>query len=156
MKKALYIFFACFVFVGAAFINIQALTAEQQQTSPIIESVKLVKVVDGDTIDVLMRGAVQRVRFYGVNTPERGHEGYHEAGQFLKDHLTEDLWLISEPSGQFERDAFCRIIAYVHLNPSMQDVNAMLISTGHSVMNRKYPCSRSDYYESLESDDSTK
>ena len=39
------------------------------------------KVVDGDTIDV---EGVGRVRFVGVNTPERGESGYQEAKDYVK------------------------------------------------------------------------
>jgi len=42
---------------------------------------KCYKVVDGDTIDV---EGVGRVRFVGVNTPERGQAGYQTA----KDYIT--------------------------------------------------------------------
>jgi micrococcal nuclease len=38
-------------------------------------------VVDGDTIDV---EGVGRVRFVGVNTPERGEPGYSEAKDYVK------------------------------------------------------------------------
>jgi micrococcal nuclease len=38
-------------------------------------------VVDGDTIDV---DGVGRIRFVGVNTPERGQPGYQEAKDFVK------------------------------------------------------------------------
>jgi len=40
------------------------------------------KVVDGDTIDV---EGVGRIRFVGVNTPERGESGYKEAKDFVKE-----------------------------------------------------------------------
>jgi micrococcal nuclease len=42
---------------------------------------KCYKVVDGDTIDV---EGVGRVRFVGVNTPERGDSGYQEAKEYVK------------------------------------------------------------------------
>lgn len=38
-------------------------------------------VVDGDTIDV---EGIGRIRFVGVNTPERGQPGYQEAKDFVK------------------------------------------------------------------------
>jgi len=46
--------------------------------------VTLVRVVDGDTIEVDLDLGFhvtlrQRCRLYGLNTPERGQEGYHEA-----------------------------------------------------------------------------
>ena len=40
------------------------------------------KVVDGDTIWVT---GVGKIRFVGVNTPERGEPGYHEAKDYVKE-----------------------------------------------------------------------
>lgn len=40
------------------------------------------KVVDGDTIWVT---GIGKVRFVGVNTPEKGEPGYHEAKDYVKD-----------------------------------------------------------------------
>jgi endonuclease YncB( thermonuclease family) len=47
-----------------------------------------VNVVDGDTVDILIdRGfretRLERVRLYGVDTPERGQPGFREAGTAL-------------------------------------------------------------------------
>ena len=56
-------------------------TTTSSSTNPQAEvSGNCYKVVDGDTIDV---EGVGRVRFVGVNTPERGEPGYQEA----KDHV---------------------------------------------------------------------
>ena len=52
-------------------------TTTSSSTNPQAEvSGNCYKVVDGDTIDV---EGVGRVRFVGVNTPERGDSGYQEA-----------------------------------------------------------------------------
>lgn len=44
----------------------------------------ITNVVDGDTLDILVDlglriQTLQRVRLYGINTPERGQPGYNEA-----------------------------------------------------------------------------
>ena len=57
-------------------------TSSSSSSSPHTEvSGKCYKVVDGDTIDV---EGVGRVRFVGVNTPERGDSGYQEAKEYVK------------------------------------------------------------------------
>ena len=57
-------------------------TSSSNSNSPHAEvSGKCYKVVDGDTIDV---EGVGRVRFVGVNTPERGDSGYQEAKEYVK------------------------------------------------------------------------
>ena len=40
---------------------------------------QLVKVINGDTIDVSIAGKTERVRDVGVDTPERGQPGYQAA-----------------------------------------------------------------------------
>ena len=49
-----------------------------------------INVVDGDTLDVTISlgfrmTTTQRVRLYGVNTPERGHPGAAEATAMLRE-----------------------------------------------------------------------
>ena len=44
---------------------------ESVSTSPNSATVK--KVVDGDTIDIAIRGKTERVRLIGINTPETKH-----------------------------------------------------------------------------------
>jgi hypothetical protein len=44
-----------------------------------LEQATVVKVIDGDTIDVLIDGKQQRVRYYGIDAPEEGEKCYQEA-----------------------------------------------------------------------------
>jgi micrococcal nuclease len=49
---------------------------------------KLLKVVDGDTVDLFIDLGFEtwirrRIRLMGVNTPERGHPGFAEATEFV-------------------------------------------------------------------------
>lgn len=48
--------------------------------------------VDGDTVDLIVdlgfRTLIDtRFRLYGIDTPERGQEGYREATQFCAEHM---------------------------------------------------------------------
>jgi len=43
------------------------------------EQARVLRVVDGDTIDVEINGERQRVRYIGMNTPERDEPCYDEA-----------------------------------------------------------------------------
>ena len=50
----------------------------------IYEHVTLIRVIDGDTLDVAIDvgfrfQTVQRLRLLALNTPERGEPGYHES-----------------------------------------------------------------------------
>ena len=53
----------------------------------------ITRVIDGDTVDVeidlgLRLTANVRCRLYGINTPERGQPGYHEAAGNVLDGLS--------------------------------------------------------------------
>ncbi|WP_088538345.1 thermonuclease family protein [Methanobrevibacter sp. 87.7] len=43
------------------------------------------KVIDGDTIRVEGIGGNEKVRFVGVNTPEKGEDGYYDAKDYIKE-----------------------------------------------------------------------
>ncbi|KZX11525.1 thermonuclease family protein [Methanobrevibacter curvatus] len=69
-------------------------------------------VVDGDTIDV---DGVGRIRFVGVNTPERGEPGYKEAKDFIKQMcLGKTIYLDIDDKKHFDR--YGRVLAVVYVN----------------------------------------
>lgn len=86
----------------------------------------LVDVVDGDTIDVTLGGAEERVRLYGVDTPERGDPCFFEAAT-RTEALTRGGVLL-EP-GPRARDRYGRLLAYVY-TPDGVSVDAQLIAEG--------------------------
>ena len=56
-------------------------------TSSAMERVIVARVIDGDTIDVLLNGETERIRFIGIDTPERGEPGFSEATDFVRDAI---------------------------------------------------------------------
>ena len=44
-----------------------------------MNEVQVVRVIDGDTLDILISDIKYRVRLFGVDTPERGERCYEEA-----------------------------------------------------------------------------
>lgn len=106
------------------------------------------KVVDGDTIDVTSG----RIRFLGIDTPERGKCGFYEAAavvQSLIDRSGGKVVLI----GDGERDRYDRELAYVHADGV--DVGEVLLRYGLAVA--RYDSrdgygwhDREDYYHSID------
>lgn len=95
----------------------------------------MVRVVDGDTIRVLSRGADERVRLIGIDAPEVasfGGEGEcfgPEAAAHAERRLggrTVGLELDRDP-----RDRFGRLLAYVHLGEEV--FNLTLVRKGYAV-----------------------
>ena len=113
------------------------------------------RVVDGDTIKVLLDGESVRVRLIGINAPEsvapeeeRNTDEGDDASAFLKDYLHEgeNVWLMFdvEPSDQYDR-----VLAYVwtevpsdFTDPSevrAKMVNAYLADQGYAVVHAYHP-----------------
>ncbi|WP_376793275.1 thermonuclease family protein [Thermoflexus sp.] len=75
------------------------------------QTAALIKVIDGDTIDVSIGGGAFRIRYIGIDTPEQGEPYYAEATEENR-RLTEGktLYLIKDVS---ETDRYGRILRYV-------------------------------------------
>jgi len=83
-------------------------------------------VVDGDTIDVK---GVGRIRFVGVNTPERGQPGYKEAKDFVISLcLGKTVGIDIDDSKHF--DKYGRTLSVVYAGNT--NVNAELLKRGYA------------------------
>jgi len=99
------------------------------------ERALVTRVVDGDTIEVLMAGKTYKVRYIGIDTPETvdprrpvgcyGHEA-SERNRQLVDGKTVGL-----EKDVSETDDFDRLLRYVWVNGEM--VNATLVREGYAV-----------------------
>jgi endonuclease YncB( thermonuclease family) len=80
------------------------------------------KVTDGDTISVEVRGQVQPVRLIGVDTPETVAPGQpigcygKEVSSYTKRELTDRLIRLEIPRIGDSEDAYGRTLAYVYLD----------------------------------------
>jgi endonuclease YncB( thermonuclease family) len=85
------------------------------------------RIIDGDTIDVLMNGQTYRVRYIGMDTPERGMPFFSEATEANR-RLVEGqtVILVKDVS---ETDRYGRLLRYVYLTSGVF-VNAELVRLG--------------------------
>jgi len=100
------------------------------QPLPAGEEVTLDRIIDGDTIDVRFAdGRRERVRYIGMDTPERDQPFFAEATEANR-RLIEDqtLILVKDVS---ERDRFGRLLRYVYLTDGTF-VNAELVRQGYA------------------------
>ncbi len=95
---------------------------------------EVVKVVDGDTLDVEAEDARgkrvrERVRMLRIDTPEREERGYREATRALA-RMVEDkrVRLEGEAGGRFERGNYGRVLAYVFADG--KNVNVEMVRLG--------------------------
>lgn len=116
--------------------DVAALELETADEVDDVQLFEVVRVIDGDTIEVRMDGRVRDIRFIGLNTPETvdprrpvecfGREASNRARQLLDGELVR---LVSDNS-QGDRDKYNRFLRYVELEDGT-DIAYTLISEGY-------------------------
>lgn len=111
-------------------------SATINQTIPIRETAKVLKVVDGDTIEVNLNNKTERVRLIGIDSPEIlderksiqcfGKEASDKAKKIL---LDKTIILESDPT-QGEKDEYGRLLRYVFLDGL--NFNKYMIDNGYA------------------------
>ncbi len=83
-------------------------------------------IIDGDTIDVAIGGVEQRVRYVGVNTPERDEPCYGDARDVNANLVRgQTVTLVRDVS---DTDQYGRLLRYVYVGDTF--VNATLVAQG--------------------------
>ena len=102
-----------------------------------LQQARVVKVIDGDTVDVQINGNVERVRLIGIDTPETKDPrkpvqcfGREASAQAVKLLQGQTVMLEPDPSQQ-ERDRYQRLLRYVWL-PDGQLFNLEMIVGGYA------------------------
>ena len=103
---------------------------------PYFYNAECIAVTDGDTVSVNIDvgfgfNTTQKLRFIGIDTPERNDKGYYEAAQFTKEKILGKKILINS----LKKDAFGRWLANVYFKKDDQYVclNNELIEQGFAV-----------------------
>jgi len=97
---------------------------------------KIVKVVDGDTVDIDIDGHTERVRLIGVNTPETKHPTKPiecfgpEASAYLTQLLPQGTVVRIERDVE-ARDRYSRMLLYLYLGSNDLFINLDLVARGY-------------------------
>lgn len=145
--------FFVFLFLSADLLKNHGSKLLTEDTSKTIEKFPVVKVIDGDTIEVEINGEVERVRYIGIDTPELSHEGSpeecfaREATEINKDLvLGKQVRLEKDVS---ETDKYDRLLRYVYVDDVF--VSETLVESGAAKAKRYYPDTKmSDQLEMVE------
>ncbi|MBL8145565.1 MAG: thermonuclease family protein [Anaerolineae bacterium] len=90
------------------------------------ETARVVQVIDGDTIDVNLNGEQVRVRYVGVNTPERDQSCYSEARAANSSMVSgQTVTLLRDTS---DTDQYGRLLRYIYVGDTF--VNEQLVRGG--------------------------
>ena len=91
-----------------------------------LERADVLDVIDGDTIDVRIDGREERVRYYGVDTTERGEDCFSDATGRNEELAGDTVLLLPDAR---ERDRFGRLLRYV-FDDFGRSIDAQLIAEG--------------------------
>jgi len=91
-----------------------------------LQPARVVDIVDGDTIDVEIDGVEERIRYYGIDTPERGDACFSEASARNEELIAGNVLLLSDARN---RDRSGRLLRYV-FDAEGASVDARLIVEG--------------------------
>jgi micrococcal nuclease len=90
-----------------------------------LERVEVYDIIDGDTIQIRKNGDLSPVRYYGIDTPERGERCYREALDRNEQLLTDDVYLLP---GERDNDGQ-RPLRYIFLEDGTS-LDATLVAEG--------------------------
>ncbi|MCK9271939.1 thermonuclease family protein [Candidatus Gracilibacteria bacterium] len=115
------------------------------------KNIKVVRVIDGDTIVVLLNGREERIRLIGVDTPETVHPNKKielfgkEASDFTKLSLEGREINLEFDFDRF--DKYGRILAYVRIDGVM--FNKSIISMGYGRVYLRFPFKYAKEFEKI-------
>ncbi len=105
-----------------------------------LQQAEVVDVIDGDTIDVRIDGRSETVRYYGIDTPERGDPCFEEAAERNEALVGGSVLLLPDAR---ERDTYDRLLRYV-FDEESRSIDARLIAEGLAVAWREDGAYRDD------------
>lgn len=108
---------------------------------------KLNSIVDGNTLNVTLRGEELKVRMHGIVVPPADEARpvlqrlNKEAVVFLKKYLADGWVYLEFPDGEAKKDADGIVHAFVYRGSDATFLNEKLVSVGLAVVNKKENCS---------------
>jgi micrococcal nuclease len=138
---------------GILFVLIALLgTAAAEPNSAELQAYEVVRVIDGDTVVLMVEGREVTVRLIGLDTPETVHpqkpvEVYgKQASRFTRNLLRGESVYVVHEAGKPERDKYRRLLAYLYRAPDGLFVNAEIIRQGYGHAYTKYPFKHMDLF----------
>ena len=108
-------------------------TTQPNEQDPSATEAQVVRVIDGDTIEVMIGGSLYKVRYIGIDTPEtvhptRGEELYGREATAMNKELVDGKTVRLERDVS-ETDKYGRLLRYVYVDTF---VNAELVRLGYA------------------------
>ena len=94
------------------------------------ETAQVVRVIDGDTIEVMLNGEMYTVRYIGIDSPEPGQRNSGAATKTNRELVEGKIVLLERDVS--ETDQYGRLLRYVYLEDGIL-VNALLVEMGYAI-----------------------
>jgi micrococcal nuclease len=104
-----------------------------ERLEPSNTSSNIVKIIDGDTYDVLIEGVKTRIRMEGIDAPERGMDFYKKSKEYLSELCNgQQVKVVGD-----EKDRYGRLIAKTYLEDG-REVGEEMVRAGMAWHFKKY------------------
>lgn len=123
------------ILITTILVLLYSLYSRYHVVKPLPEGmVRVVKVYDGDTIGVVVKGSIEKVRLIGIDAPEMGQQSW---GRVAKEHLRRLLensdWVVTLGFDLQERDKYRRLLGYV-TTPDGSMINVQMLQDGYAML----------------------
>ncbi|MDI6732541.1 MAG: thermonuclease family protein [Planctomycetota bacterium] len=161
-KKWLLVGILLFIIVGCLISSLVSLASQQPPPKyPVKDfkeqtAYKIIRVVDGDTILLLMDNKEVKVRLKGIDTPETVHPDKpvekwgKEASKFLTNLLKGEEVYIEYDKEKPELDKYERLLAYLYRVPDGLFVNLEIVRQGYGEVYRAFPFKYMEIFNTYE------
>lgn len=129
--------FAVLAFAGAGGLNLIGRSSDGLPKAGSSELAKVVRVIDGDTVELRLGGKLRTVRYIGIDTPETVKPGelvqcFGKAASAYNRRLVEGKTVRLEV-GRERSDRYGRLLGYIYLLDAHDTmVNASLVGSGYA------------------------
>jgi endonuclease YncB( thermonuclease family) len=100
---------------------------------------KVIKVLDGDSINISHHGKELRIRLAEIDAPENGQPYWKKSKHALENYVAGKLVVVEE----FDRDQYGRIVGHVYLGDNW--INGELVQQGYAYVYTRYAVSKKLY-----------
>ena len=150
LKRVTIAFISALMIIAVVSIGFLILRPTQTDTN-----YQVIRIIDGDTVEVQYEGRPTSVQLIGVDAPETVRSGKpperygEEATRFLQDFLLDESVYFRFDENKW--DKYDRILAYVYRASDGIFVNLEIIREGYGRVDTRYPFRHEDTFMSYES-----
>ncbi len=107
---------------------------------------RVIKVLDGDSINIIQHGKEIRVRLAEIDAPEHNQVFWKPSRQALESYVSDKQVIVEE----FDRDQYGRVVGHVYVDGIW--VNGELVKNGYAYVYERYAVSKKLYQYQIQAE----